>query len=120
MLLAKYGQARELCEELKLILGVSLYADELNSLSISEENLESLKSTLRLDHIKEKLLKIKSTLKNNIEFHGKPANDMVGPTRRKEAHNVHKQSQHMYDFLDIWIRQMLAARTASYLQKTRL
>ena len=32
ILLAKYGLAKDLCEELKLILGVNMYADQLNSL----------------------------------------------------------------------------------------
>ena len=36
ILLAKYGLAKDLCEELRLILGVSMYAGQMNSLSISE------------------------------------------------------------------------------------
>ena len=36
MLLAKYGLAKDLCEDLKLILGVSMYADQMNKLSITE------------------------------------------------------------------------------------
>ena len=39
MLLAKYGLAKDLCEDLKLILGVSMYADQMNKLSITEQQL---------------------------------------------------------------------------------
>ena len=74
LLLAKYGLAKDLCEELKLILGVSMYADKLNSLKISEEQMDSLKSTLRLDKIKEHLLKIKGTLNHNVDYHNRPDN----------------------------------------------
>ena len=92
ILLAKYGLAKDLCEELKLILGISMYADKLNSLSISEEQLDSLKSTLRLDKIKEHLLKIKGTLKHNVDYHNRPDNfESSEPRRRKEARNIHAQ-----------------------------
>ena len=70
-MLAKYGLAKDLCEELRLILGVSMYADQMNSLSISEQQLQALKSTLRLDKVKEHLLKIKGTINHNVQFHYK-------------------------------------------------
>ena len=96
ILLTKYGLAKNLCEELKLTLGVSMYASQLNSLNVSAEQLQALKSTLHFDKIKEHLLKIKGTLNQNIQFHyRKPdaddhtANELK---RRKPAHNqIHKQ-----------------------------
>ena len=36
ILLAKYGLAKDLCEDLKLILGVSMNADQINKLSITD------------------------------------------------------------------------------------
>ena len=103
ILLAKYGQAKNVAEEIKVVLGVGLYADQLNSLSISEEQLEALKSMLRLDQVKERVLKLKATVRRNIEFTTRP-DDHMGPRRRKEARNVHSQSQPVYDFLDLWLR----------------
>ena len=33
ILLARYGQAKDLAEDLKMVLGISLYADQQNSFS---------------------------------------------------------------------------------------
>lgn len=74
LLLAKYGLAKDLIEELKLVMGITIYADQLNKINISEEQLYALKSTLRLDKIREHLLKIKGTLSRNIAFHYRAVN----------------------------------------------
>jgi len=75
LLLSKLSLAKDLCEELKMILGVSFYADQLDSMSITEEQLKSLKSTMRLNQVKKLLLKIKATLKRNTAFHKLPPTD---------------------------------------------
>ena len=72
------------------MLGVGLYADQLDSLAISEQQLESLKYTLNLNEIKIKLSKIKGTLSRNIQHNLKPSHAVEEPCRRKSSRNIHE------------------------------
>ena len=72
-----------------MVLAASLYADQLNSLSISEEQLERLKSMMRVDRVKEHVLKIRATLRRNLQFNTSKEDEGMGAHRHIEARNVY-------------------------------
>lgn len=74
---------------LNVVLGIAAFADQMDSLTISEEQIMSLKSALELNQLKEYLLKIKGTVKRNIAFSEQSGGDLNGPRRRKESRNIH-------------------------------
>ena len=81
ILLSKFNLAREIAEDLKVALGVTVYADQIDRLAISEQQLHSLKSTLGMHRVKSHFMKIKNTVERNLNFFDKPSD--MGPRRRK-------------------------------------
>ena len=73
-----------------MVLGVTVYADQIDKLAISEQQLHSLKSTLSLNRLKQHLLKVKNTVQRNLQFL-EGADHEDGKRRRKTARDVHKQ-----------------------------
>lgn len=129
----KFNLSRELANELKMMLSVNAYGLDLDSTSISEEQLSSLKSLLHVERVKILLQKLRSSVKKNVEYLKKVQKEALDEAggdadyidyskfvRRVKSKNVDREAQKKYDFLDAWFRKILISNVLRNIQSKRI
>ena len=120
MLTAKYNQFREFFEELQKIMGISAFGAQLDTHGITEGQLDQLLQVFQFQKMKVLVKKLKMTVTRNIEYYGQPlAYDDSTRPRRKPARTVDSK-QEQYDFVDIWLRSVMASHLAALFMNKQL